>query len=285
MKEHLSGMLDKRTLNMLSMLLIHTTVMLAVTAQRESFKAEDNLTPFGIATQGPISGVNGKPENAIQPPIGNKYNLSICTQSWSTHSEIPAWWRFDFFFDTAYITDIAIYYRENYASRMNGFRLYVTNTSTISTEGYLCYADPFPAPYPNITQTITCNQLGRYIIYYDNEGSKEETIVKGGIVELCYVAINGCFKGAWGINCSNACPPKCIDQHCYPENGSCVWGCDPQNCLNNKCDKDTGACSEGCVTGWDGHFCYSSKSWLNVSIFVFNDYGQQFTDVQISQVH
>lgn len=81
----------------------------------------------------------------------------------------------------------------------------------------------------------------------------------------------GCFKGTWGPNCSDACPTKCIDQHCYPENGSCVWGCDPQNCLNNICDihVHTGVCSEGCVPGLTGEFCNRSKYILNVQGFFF----------------
>ncbi|OPL21527.1 hypothetical protein AM593_02269, partial [Mytilus galloprovincialis] len=77
---------------------------------------------------------------------------------------------------------------------MDGFKLYVTNTSTFPPDGYLCYEDPDPG-LPNITQTIPCNQLGRYVIYYDDTGSLERvgnsTRPDGPVVELCYVAING----------------------------------------------------------------------------------------------
>ncbi|CAC5414047.1 unnamed protein product [Mytilus coruscus] len=77
---------------------------------------------------------------------------------------------------------------------MNGFKLYVSNTTTIPPDGHLCYADSGnDTDLPNITQSIPCYQLGKYVIYYDDVGSKENT--KGGyygpIVELCYVAING----------------------------------------------------------------------------------------------
>lgn len=46
-----------------------------------------------------------------------------------------------------------------------------------------------------------------------------------------------------------------MDQQCYPGNGSCVWGCDPQNCLNRKCDIYKGTCTEGCVSGLSGQYC------------------------------
>ncbi|CAC5360080.1 unnamed protein product [Mytilus coruscus] len=156
------------------------------------------------------------------------------------------------------------------AQRMNGFKVYLSNTSTITSDNYLCYKDPYSpiGPYPNIIQTIPCNYLGKYVIYYDNIGSDESSIVYEPIVELCYVAINGCFKSAWETNCSDACPPKCIDQHCYPENGSCIWGCYPQNCLNNKCDKHTGACSEGCVTGLAGQFCNRNGNGMSGLYFI-----------------
>ncbi|VDI06037.1 Hypothetical predicted protein, partial [Mytilus galloprovincialis] len=73
---------------------------------------------------------------------------------------------------------------------MDGFKLYVTNSSTIPPDGYLCYEDPDPG-LPNITQNIPCNQLGQYVIYYDSKGSQEnETFYIGPIIELCYVAIN-----------------------------------------------------------------------------------------------
>lgn len=74
------------------------------------------------------------------------------------------------------------------AYRMDGFRLYVTNTSIIPPDGYLCYEDPDPG-LPNITQNISCNQLGKYVIYYDTKG--DVLTNTGPVVELCYVAING----------------------------------------------------------------------------------------------
>ncbi|CAG2250515.1 unnamed protein product [Mytilus edulis] len=139
------------------------------------------------------------------------------------------------------------------AYRMDGFKLYATNTSTIPPDGYLCYEDG--PGHPSTTQTISCNHLGQYVIYYDDTGDSQF----GPIIELCYVAITGCQKGMWGPNCTEACSSICVNQHCHPENGSCIWGCDPQRCVNRRCDTNTGACTEGCVTGWVGQYCTCGK--------------------------
>ncbi|CAG2255732.1 unnamed protein product [Mytilus edulis] len=163
------------------LLLLESIVLLSVSAQH-------NLTPFGKATQS--SSYLTAPVNAINPPIANTFSFPYC--SLSQTETTAAWWMFQFSFGTAYITDITIYYRENYADRMDGFKLYVTNTSTITPDGYLCYEDPDPG-LPDITQTIPCNQLGQYVIYFDDKGSKQRS--EGPIVELCYVAINGALSG------------------------------------------------------------------------------------------
>ncbi|CAC5417491.1 unnamed protein product [Mytilus coruscus] len=140
------------------------------------------------------------------------------------------------------------------AIRMDGFKLYVTNTSTIPPDGYLCYEDPDPG-LPNITQTIPCNQLGQYVIYYDTKGSDEGQNINGPVVELCYVAINGCEKSFWGSNCQKSCSENCIEQHCYPGNGSCILGCNTENCLNDICNRYTAVCTNGCKARRTGSYC------------------------------
>ncbi|CAG2229402.1 unnamed protein product [Mytilus edulis] len=149
---------------------------------------------------------------------------------------------------------------------MDGFKLYVTNTSTIPPDGYLCYEDPGPG-LPSITQTIPCNQLGKYVIYYDDKGSFHVNRDIGPIVELCYVAINGCQKSFWGSDCQNNCAENCRQQNCFPGNGSCVWGCNPTNCLNDLCDKDTAVCTIGCKERRTGTYCnqYNIASYSLVS--------------------
>ncbi|XP_071176446.1 uncharacterized protein [Mytilus edulis] len=217
-----------RQLNMISVLLIHTTILLTVTAQK-------NLTPFGIATQSSSlsnDSMNGKPENAVNPPISNQYSLDNCSSTrLATRDIMTAWWMFHFSLGTAYIGDITIYYRENYANRMSGFKLYVTNTSTIPPVGYTCYEDVFSLrpPYPNISQTIPCNQIGKYVIYYDVTGSEEGSLIYLPIVELCYVAIhdNLAFDSSISLNTNGTEQASLVNDgnltSCVATHGSEIW--------------------------------------------------------------
>ncbi|VDH92722.1 Hypothetical predicted protein [Mytilus galloprovincialis] len=225
---------------MLLLLLSHTAVLLIVVAQH-------NLTPFGTATQSSTYR-GGIAQNAIKPPVSNMFSYGNCSHTGKTKT--PAWWMFQFSIGIAYITDITIYYRESWSKRMDGFKLYVTNTSAIPPDGYLCYEDPDPG-LPNITQTIPCNKLGRYVIYYDTTEEDSD----GPIIELCYVAIIGCRKGFWGSNCEKVCSEYCTERHCYPGNGSCIFGCNTDYCLNNNCNKFTGICTDGCKERRTGDFC------------------------------
>ena len=54
-------------------------------------------------------------------------------------------------------------------------------------------------------------------------------------------------------------PATCVGGHCFPCNGSCVWGCNPDNCLNNICDTATGKCTLGCKIGLHGDYCDKGK--------------------------
>ncbi|XP_052087399.1 uncharacterized protein LOC127724469 [Mytilus californianus] len=255
--------MDNINADILLVLLIQTTVLLTVTAQH-------NLTPNGTALQSSVfNKPDGNPEYAINPPISNKFTLQTCSHTRPKGDNKPAWWMFQFSFGSAHITDVTIYYKEGLAIRMNGFKLYVTNTSTIPPDGYLCYEDPDPG-LPNLTQTIPCNQLGKYVIYYDDKGTDEGKYVYGPIIELCYVAINGCQKNHWGSKCENVCADNCLEQNCYPGNGSCVWGCNPKNCLNDVYNKDTAVCTDGCKKRQTGRYCneYNMASDGSVSLYI-----------------
>ena len=69
----------------------------------------------------------------------------------------------------------------------------------------------------------------------------------------------GCYKGWRESDCSKPCPATCVDGHCYPGNGNCVWGCNPNNCLNAICHTDTGKCTQGCKRGRRGDYCDRRK--------------------------
>ncbi|XP_063398426.1 uncharacterized protein LOC134683184 [Mytilus trossulus] len=243
---------------MLFTILFHLTAVLTVTAQK-------NLTPFGEATLS-SSAHNTKPENAINPPISNTWSETYCTHT--DYGQITAWWMFNFSFGSAFITDVKIYYRGSSRHRMDGFKLYISNASTIPPSEYdLCYKDPQGTPYPEITQTIPCYQLGQYVIYYDDVVGYGD---RASFIELCYVAINGCEKTFWGSNCTKSCTERCIDRHCYPGNGSCVLGCNTKHCLNDRCDSSTAVCTNGCQRRRTGTYCNK----YNIA-----------TDTLVSQVH
>lgn len=81
---------------------------------------KENLTPFGFATQSSSltnmtnDTVDGKPDNAIIPPISNQFSLDNCSSTGrALNGTNTAWWMFKYSLGTAYITDITIYYREN----------------------------------------------------------------------------------------------------------------------------------------------------------------------------
>ncbi|XP_071132328.1 cell death abnormality protein 1-like isoform X1 [Mytilus edulis] len=142
---------------------------------------------------------------------------------------------------------------------MNDFRLYFANGSVYSkTE--LCFRDIGKQAHNNLNQSIDCNLSPTRNMFYFHRNS---------LIELCYIEINGCWKGFWGENCTVPCPPTCIDQHCNPTNGSCVWGCDSTNCMNRNCYQNTGACFEGCVHGRAGQYCNKYNLAYNQTVNIF----------------
>ncbi|CAC5409011.1 unnamed protein product [Mytilus coruscus] len=128
---------------------------------------------------------------------------------------------------------------------MNDFRLYLVNTTIGGHGEILCYTDLGIPGYPNTTQDIECYIVAKKLFYLNRHKA----------VELCYIAVNGCWKGTWGTNCTTDCPGECTDRHCYPENGSCVWGCVAQKCFHGRCDAKTDVCTQGCVPGRGGRYC------------------------------
>ncbi|CAG2233769.1 unnamed protein product [Mytilus edulis] len=139
------------------------------------------------------------------------------------------------------------------SDRMNAFRLYLSNDTVSDRDAFLCYTDQKIAGTPDVTQDINCNSLTKNVYFFNRRLSARNG--EGAFVELCYIAIYGCWKGTWGVNCTNACPANCLDNHCYPGNGSCIWGCDSRNCLQDMCDRNTGVCSYGCKAGLVGQNC------------------------------
>lgn len=98
------------------------------------------------------------------------------------------------------------------------------------------------------------NLIEGWIIVYEESNAYKLRVYKSKLI-IIYVSIEGCYKGTWGNNCTADCPDECIDRHCFPNNGSCVWGCDAQMCFHGECDSKTDLCTKGCVAGRGGRYC------------------------------
>ncbi|XP_052067767.1 multiple epidermal growth factor-like domains protein 6 [Mytilus californianus] len=228
----------KKILRIALLSIITATFIVTVAAQL-------NLAPQGFALQ--RTTYPGRFAHlAIEGPANNK-KTDGCANT--AANQRYAWWGLQLP-AVAHMTNILIYFREDYPERMDEFRLYLGNgTADESKDSNRCYTDLGIEGQPNITQNITCNMLAKNMYFVNRRPSAT------CFVELCYVAIYGCFKGSWSTNCTKSCPATCISNYCYPQNGSCVWGCDKHNCFNNKCDINTGACIEGCIALRAGQYC------------------------------
>ena len=73
-----------------------------------------------------------------------------------------------------------------------GYSLYVSNSSTSKTGGYLCYHDTGEL-LPSVIQNVTCNHLGQYVIFYNERNATNNPIGENNhaIVELCLIEVNG----------------------------------------------------------------------------------------------
>ncbi|CAG2255730.1 unnamed protein product [Mytilus edulis] len=140
---------------------------------------------------------------------------------------------------------------------MHGFKLYVTNTSRIPPDGYLCYADP-DFGSPDIRQTIPCNQIGKYVIYYDTKGTVHDEIiyVDNGHGKLFQNILRGCPPSHFGHVCNESCPRNC----------------------QGPCDLETGKCTFGCLNGWIGETCDIGKT-----IFALPEQ-QHYDDVELENI-
>ncbi|VDI56824.1 Hypothetical predicted protein [Mytilus galloprovincialis] len=233
-------------------------LLIIVAARFLPVTAQINLALHGTVAQETTYTLSGSDSSydatvAIEGPANNNWEDG-CS---STGYQAKTWWGL-FLPRLAYITNVKAYYRKDEAHRMNDFRLYFANGSVYhKTE--LCFRDTGKQAQSNLNQSIDCNLSPTRNIYYFNRNT---------FVELCYIEINGCWKGFWGENCTVPCPHNCIDQHCHPANGSCIWGCDPSKCLQG-CFVSTGICSGGCVLGQAGQYCNKYNLAYNQTANIF----------------
>ncbi|XP_052067780.1 multiple epidermal growth factor-like domains protein 10 isoform X2 [Mytilus californianus] len=220
-------------------------VLLIIATLFVPVRAQINLALHGTVAQETTytdaSGIDYTANLAIEGPANNNWEDG-CS---ATAVNKTAWWGL-FLPRLAYITNVKSYYRKDAPTRMNGFRLYLANGSLFSTSVELCYRDWKNQAYLNLNQSIDLDNNPTKNIYFFNRNTK---------IELCYIEIYGCWKGTWGPNCTTDCPVECIGSHCFPQNGSCIWGCDEQKCNHGECHARTDVCTKGCVPGRGGRYC------------------------------
>jgi hypothetical protein len=79
------------------------------------------------------------------------------------------------------------------AYRLAGYSLFVSNSSTSKTDGYLCYHHT-GTTLPAVFQNVKCNHLGQYVIFYnerEEDGKNHPRYSHEAIIELCHVEVNG----------------------------------------------------------------------------------------------
>lgn len=188
------------------------------------------------------------------------------------------------------ISHIDIYYRTDnkpsptrYTSRMAGFYLYVSN-STSKEDGHLCVHEIQTLNgTPSEVQRINCSVHGQYVIYFNErkqDAQYPNFYSKYAYIELCEVEVYGCREyGYYGNNCMYPCSSNCLGRRCDINSGHCLsclrgyqgprctqvcsnqtYGQDCSSvcgkCLNGEtCHHVSGLCPHGCSEGVKGDKC------------------------------
>lgn len=224
-------------------------------------------------------------ENAVDGMYTDRGGGGQCAIS--DNNQTTAMWRVDLG-SVVSISHIDIYYRTDnfrrpsaYTSRMAGFFVYVSNT-TSKNDAYLCFHEiQTVAGTPSEDQRINCSVHGRYVIYYNERRPDVDypSYYSGfAYSELCEVEVYGCpLNSYFGPNCSRLCPIHCQERRCDINTGHCL-GCVPgykgHRC-EKVCDKMTYGleCALSCGNCSDGKTCHHDNGtcWSNCDAGVQGD--------------
>ncbi|XP_060082179.1 receptor-type tyrosine-protein phosphatase mu-like [Ylistrum balloti] len=219
-----------------------------------------------------------KAENVVD---GTKYSNEDTFFDNCVHTKyepFPRWWVN--LTEDCTIARIDINYRRNHARRMTGYKLIVSNTESTNQwnrghqiADHICRDET--RRNPPFQQTVSCLTRGRFITYADDQTTHGDP---NPFVELCELEAFACGYGSFGVGCKHTC--NCLNDTCYPENGTCPTGrcqrgwngtaCDQPcgdptfghnceetcHCRLGSCDSVNGTCSsEGCDPGWQTESC------------------------------
>ena len=77
-------------------------------------------------------------------------------------------------------------------SRFAGYSLYISNSSTTKTDGYLCYHHEGPDLLSEL-QNVNCDHLGQYVIIYNERNETTDYNLprysNESMLELCEVEV------------------------------------------------------------------------------------------------
>ncbi|XP_065921961.1 receptor-type tyrosine-protein phosphatase epsilon [Magallana gigas] len=208
--------------------------------------------------------------------------------SMSANYQYTATWRVDLG-NVFSISHINIYYTTDnqpipteYARRMAGFYLYVSNT-TLKETGHLCFHENQTKQKMILEDiSINCSVSGRYVIYYNERRRNVKYpgfYSKYAYNELCEVEVYGCNVSIHNEDIGkNRCPKNCQEGQCDINTGhclKCILGlqgplCD-QNCKDNDCPDpcDTDCVNQSCHQRTGN--CFSKINITNKSIMTTSD--------------
>ncbi|XP_076115454.1 uncharacterized protein LOC143083105 [Mytilus galloprovincialis] len=114
---------------------------------------------------------------AIEGPANNNW-ADGCSST--VNGQSTAWWILNLP-EVAFFTIVRMYLRDDVTGTMKDYRLYVSNTTIGGPGETLCYANKGQTSNPETTKDISCNLLGRKVMFFN----------RFKVVELCYVEIHG----------------------------------------------------------------------------------------------